>query len=129
MGWTQVYDPLGSPWLSPLLAAVPVVLLLGLLASGRVSAHMAALAGLVSAWIIGVLAYAPAMDDMPDYWQRVTAWAPTMLAAAGYGAAFGLLPIGWIVLSAIFLYRMTVATGQFEIVKHSVASLSDDRRI
>src|SRR5262249_53104314 len=59
----------------------------------------------------------------------VLEWMPTMLSAALYGAAFGLLPIGWIVLSAIFLYRMTVATGQFEIVKHSVASLSDDRRI
>src|SRR5215468_387964 len=52
-----------------------------------------------------------------------------MLAAAGNGAAFGLLPIGWIVLAAIFLYSLTVETGQFEIVKHSVAALSDDRRI
>ena len=52
-----------------------------------------------------------------------------MLAAAGNGAAFGLLPIGWIVLAAIFLYNLTVETGQFEIVKHSVAALSDDRRI
>src|SRR6266513_388623 len=52
-----------------------------------------------------------------------------MLAAAGNGAAFGLLPIGWIVLSAIFLYNLTVATGQFDIVKYSVATLSDDRRI
>jgi lactate permease len=129
MGWTQVYDPLDSPWLSPLLAAVPVVLLLGLLASGRVSAHMAALVGLLSAWTIAVLAYVPEMADTADDWERVLAWVPTMLSAALYGAGFGLLPIGWIVLSAIFLYRMTVATGQFEIVKHSVASLSDDRRI
>jgi len=52
-----------------------------------------------------------------------------MLVAAGYGAAFGLLPIGWIVLAAIFLYMLTVETGQFEIVKHSVTALSDDRRI
>src|SRR5436190_22106663 len=52
-----------------------------------------------------------------------------MLAAAGNGAAFGLLPIGWIVLSAIFLYNRTVETGQFDIVKHSVAALSDDRRL
>ena len=74
MGWTQVYDPLDSPWLSPLLAALPVVLLLGLLASGRVSAHMAALAGLLSAWIIAVLAYVPAMDNVPGYWDRVQDW-------------------------------------------------------
>jgi lactate permease len=132
MGWTQVYDPLDSPWLSPLLAALPVVLLLGLLASGRVSAHMAALAGLLAAWTIAVLAYVPEMEldwRWSNYGARVAEWIPTMLSAAGYGAAFGLLPIGWIVLSAIFLYRMTVATGQFDIVKHSVASLSDDRRI
>src|SRR6516225_851446 len=120
--WTQVYDPLNSPVLSPLLAAVPVVLLLGLLATGRVSAQVAALAGLVAALLVAVLAYVPQSAD-------VAGWAPTMLAAAGYGAAFGLFPIGWIVLAAIFLYAMTVETGQFEIVKHSVASLSDDRRI
>src|SRR2546425_11354701 len=117
MSWTQIYDPLNSAWLSPLLAAVPVVLLLGLLATGRVTAHMAALAGLVAAWLIAVFAYVPNEADWLD-------WMPTMLSAAVYGAAFGLLPIGWIGLSAIFLYRMTLATGQVEIVKHSVASLS-----
>src|SRR5206468_11479517 len=60
---------------------------------------------------------------------RVAAWTPPMLSAAAYGAAFGLVPIGWIVLAAIFLYSLTVETGQFEIVKHSVTSLSDDRRV
>jgi lactate permease len=126
---TQVYDPLNSDLWSPLLAAVPVVLLLGLLATGRVTAHMAALAGLVSAWLLAVFFYVPDMPEVTEYWSRVAEWVPTMFAAAGYGAAFGLLPIGWIVLSAIFLYTLTVETGQFEIVKHSVASLSDDRRI
>jgi len=127
--WTQVYDPFGSPLLSTLLAALPIVLLLGLLATNRVPAHLAALAGLVAALLIAVFAYVPSHEDMPSYSSRLTAWAPTMLAAAGNGAAFGLLPIGWIVLAAIFLYTLTVETGQFEIVKHSVASLSDDRRI
>src|SRR5205814_4574609 len=56
-------------------------------------------------------------------------WTGTVLMAAVNGAAFGLFPIGWIVLAAIFLYSLTVATGYFEIVKHSVMSLSDDRRI
>jgi lactate permease len=69
------------------------------------------------------------MPGTSSYLERVGLWTPTMLAAAGNGAAFGLLPIGWIVLNAIFLYALTVETGQFEIVKHSVASLSDDRRI
>src|SRR5205807_8481654 len=63
------------------------------------------------------------------WWGGVAAWLAAMRGAMGYGAAFGLLPIGWIVLAAIFLYSLTVETGQFEIVKHSVAALSDDRRI
>jgi lactate permease len=129
MAWTQIYDPLGSPWLSTLVAAVPVILLLGLLATGRVSAPAAALAGLAAAFLTAVFAYVPAMSDAASYAERVAAWTPTVVAAAVNGAAFGLLPIGWIVLAAIFLYTLTVETGQFEIVKHSVASLSDDRRI
>src|SRR5262245_50104792 len=128
MSWTQTYDPFGSPLLSTLVAALPIVLLLGLLATGRVSAQMAALAGLAAAFLTAVFAYVPDVSGY-DYWDRVVSWTPTMLGAAGYGAAFGLLPIGWIVLSAIFLYTLTVETGQFEIVKHSIASLSDDRRI
>jgi lactate permease len=129
MAWTQVYAPFDSTLLSTLLAAVPVVLLLGLLATGRVSAPMAALAGLASAVLIAIVAYVPAMTGVPDRLERLLHWTPTVLASTGYGAAFGLLPIGWIVLSAIFLYTMTVETGQFEVVKYSVASLSDDRRI
>jgi lactate permease len=129
MSWTQVYDPLNSPFLSTLLASLPIVLLLGLLATGRVSAQAAALAGLAAALVTAIFAYVPEMGQSTGYWERVRAWTPTMLAAMGNGAAFGLLPIGWIVLAAIFLYTLTVETGQFEIVKHSVASLSDDRRI
>ena len=120
--WTQNYDPLGNLWLSTVAAALPVVLLMALLATGRVSAPKAALAGLASALVLAIFLYVPGDATVAE-------WAPTMLAAAGNGAAFGLLPIGWIVLSAIFLYNLTVETGQFEIVKHSVMSLSDDRRI
>ncbi len=129
MELTQVYDPLHDPFASAALAALPVVLLLGLLATGRVSAHVAALVGLVVAVLLAIFAYTPAMSDIPDPWERIAAWAPTVLAASGMGAAYGLLPIGWIVVAAIFLYSLTVDTGQFEIVKHSVASLSGDRRI
>jgi lactate permease len=128
MPWTQVYDPFGNPWLSTLVAALPVVLLLGLLASGRVSAPMAALAGLTAAVLTALFAYVPRMEEL-SYGERVAAWLPTVLAAGGYGAAYGLLPIGWIVLAAIFFYSLNVDTGQFEIVKHSVTALSDDRRI
>src|SRR5438445_5492892 len=129
MPWTQIYDPFGNPWLSTLVAALPILLLLGLLATGRASAQLAALVGLVAALTNAILVYVPEMSDRTSYGERVAAWAPTMLAAAGNGAAFGLVPIGWIVLAAIFLYSMTVETGQFEVVKHSVASLSEDRRI
>jgi lactate permease len=124
MTWTQNYDPLGSPVLSTLVAALPIVLLLGLLATGRVSAPAAALIGLVAAFLAAVFAFMP---NSPA--GSRLAWAGTMLAAAADGAAFGLFPIGWIVLAAIFLYALTVETGQFEIVKHSVMALSADRRI
>lgn len=125
MAWTQVYDPLNSPIWSPLLAALPVVLLLGLLASGRVSAERAALVGLLSAMLLAIFFYIPQSPEPAETHE----WTGSVLAAAGFGAAFGLLPIGWIVLAAIFLYTLTVETGQFEIVKQSVASLSADRRI
>jgi lactate permease len=84
---------------------------------------------LAAAFLTAVFAYVPEMPDTPSYGARLAAWTPTVLAAAANGAAFGLLPIGWIVLAAIFLYTLTVETGTFEVVKHSVASLSDDRRI
>src|SRR5262245_23230179 len=126
MTWTQNYYPF-DPVASTLFAALPVVLLLGLLATGRVSAHLAALAGLLSAVLVAVFVFTPVEVEKPG--RGVLDWAGTVLAAAGLGAGFGLFPIGWIVLAAIFLYALTVETGQFEVVKHSVASLSDDRRI
>src|SRR5688500_1537366 len=119
MTWTQIYDPLGSALLSPLAAAVPVVVLLGLLASGRVSAPAAAVAGLAVALLVAVFVYAPPEVHDPDGPGRA-GWAGTVLAAAGYGAAFGLLPIGWIVLNAVFLYALTVETGAFDVVRRSV---------
>ncbi len=126
MTFTQTYDPLHSFVLSTLLAALPIVLLLGLLATGRVPAHAAALAGLVAAVLAAVFGFAPPEAATDG---GTAAWAGTMLAAAADGAAYGLFPIGWIVLTAIFLYALTVETGQFELVKHSVMGLSADRRI
>jgi len=112
--WVQTYDPLGSAWLSAIVAGIPILLLLGLLVVG-VSAPVAALAGLASALVVAMAAY-----QMP---------ASMALASAGYGGCFGLLPIGWIVFSAVFLYHLTVRTGQFEVVKRSVAAISPDRRM
>jgi lactate permease len=128
MVWMQNYDPLGAPLLSALVAALPVVLLLGLLATGRVSAAGAALAGLGAAVALAVFVFTPREAAEPEH-PALLAWAGTVLAAAGNGAAFGLFPIGWIVVSAIFLYSLTVETGHFERVKRSVVALSDDRRV
>jgi len=114
MDFVQNYDPLGWAPGSTLLAAAPIVVLLGLLVAG-VSAHRAALAGLATALAVAMFVFRMPM--------------PAALAAAGYGACFGLMPIGWIVLNAVFLYRLTVRAGQFEVLKHSVAAISPDRRM
>src|SRR3954471_7933400 len=115
IAWSQNYTPLGGLGLSTLVAALPVVVLLGSLGLFHVRAHWAALAGLAASLLIAVLVYG----------------MPAHLAgrAAVFGAAYGLLPIGWIVLSAIFLYDITVHTGQFEVIKQTIAGLADDRRV
>jgi lactate permease len=115
MPWIQTYDPLGSPWLSTAAAALPIVLLLTALGLLEWRAHRAALLGLLAALAVSVFVY-----GMP---------ARTAAATAIYGAAYGFLPIGWIVLAAVFLYSLTVETGQFDVLKASVGRLSDDRRI
>ncbi len=115
MTWQQNYAPVGNLFGSAALGAIPVVILLGCLGIFHVSAHRAALAGLVAAWLVAVLGF-----GMP---------ATLALAAAGYGVAFGMFPIGWIVLNAIFLYEVTVATGQFEVLKRSIAGVARDRRL
>lgn len=115
LSWIQVYDPLGSPWLSTAAAALPIVLLLAAIGLLEWKAHRAALLGLASALAVSVFVY-----GMP---------AGAAAATAAYGAAYGFLPIGWIVLNAVFLYNLTVETGQFEIIKGSVGRLSRDRRV
>ena len=92
-----------------------MVTLLALLAFWHVRAHLAALAGLLVAAAIAIGVY-----GMP---------VPLTLAAAGYGAAFGLFPIGWIVLNAIFIYNLSVDTGGFKVLQDRMSNLSDDRRI
>jgi lactate permease len=115
MTWSQNYAPLGSIGLSALLAVLPVLVLLGLLAFWHVRAHFAALAGLAAALVIAIFAY-----HMP---------AQLAVVAAGYGAAFGLFPIGWIILNAIFIYTLSVETGQFAVLQKQVSGVSKDRRI
>jgi lactate permease len=114
MSWQQNYDPLHGP-LSPLVAALPLVVLLGLLALRRVPAYGAALAGLAAA-----LAVAIGVVGMP---------APMAGRAALLGVAYGLLPIGWIVLNVIFLYRLTEERGVFIALQRAITSITSDRRL
>ena len=113
--WQHSYDPLGSPLASTLAAVVPLVVLLGLLAFRGWSAHAAAAAGLATALSIAV-----AVFGMP---------ADAAIAAAIHGAAFGLFPIGWIVVAAMFLYRLCIEAGALEVMKRSVTGLSADHRL
>ncbi|HJV48569.1 MAG TPA: L-lactate permease, partial [Geothrix sp.] len=113
--WTQVYSPvMGNIFLSALVAALPVFVLLGFLAK-HVKAHYSAILGLVTCMAVAIAVY-----KMP---------AGLAGMAAVNGALFGLAPIGWIVLNAIFIYDITVKSGDFEVVKHSIAGLAGDRRI
>jgi lactate permease len=114
--WSQHYTPIGgSLGASALVAALPVFALLYLLGVKRKPSWMASLAGLGAAVAVALLCY-----RMPPV---------TLLSAIGYGAATGLFPIGWVVFSAILLYRITVETGKFEILKDSIGSLTPDRRL
>jgi lactate permease len=115
MPWTQVYNPTGFEWISTLIAATPVIVLLGSLGLLGWSAPKAAACGLITALAVSIGVY-----GMP--WQAA-------VAAACYGACFGLFPIGWIVVAAVFLYVLTVDAGEFDKVKASVVALSPDRRI
>lgn len=115
MVWPQTYDPVGNAFFSTVLAAVPIVILLGAIAVLRMPAHRAALAGLGSALVLSIGIY-----GMP------------LLAAtttAVYGALYGLFPIGWIILNLIFLYLLTVRRGLFEVLRASLAALAPDRRV
>src|SRR2546427_11026141 len=115
MHWTQVYDPLGHWWLSTLVAALPILVLFGLLAGLKIKPHWCASAGALTAILVAVVFFR----------------MPLTLAAMSfaYGVAFGLLKIAWIVLAAVYLYDISVETGQFEIMKESVAGITADRRL
>lgn len=113
--WAQNYDPTGSWWLSTLIAALPIVVLLGTLALLHIKAHFAALLGLATALVTAVFVF-----HMPARLAAVT---------AVYGAGYGLFPIGWIILNVIFLYRMTLLTGRFKVLQESMTGITQDTRL
>jgi lactate permease len=113
--WNQVYNPLGNAALSTVAAAIPVVTLLVLIASGKVKAHLAAIIAVILTNLIAIFIF-----TMP----------PGMsIRASLLGIVAGFFPIGWIVLNVIFLYQITVATGKFELLKRAVGGVTEDRRL
>ena len=113
--WAQVYDPTGHWWLSTMLAALPVVVLLGAMAVLRIKAHVAAVIGLLTALPVAV-----AVFHMP---------VRLALTTTAYGAGYGIFPICWIILPVIFLYQLTVETGRFRTLQQSLANITDDGRL
>jgi lactate permease len=113
--WPQNYDPTGHWWLSALIAALPVVVLLGTLALLHMKAHYSALLGLATSLICAIWIF-----GMP---------ASIAGKTAVLGAAYGLLPIGWIILNVIFLYQLTCEAGLFKVLQESLTGITQDRRL
>lgn len=115
MTWTQNYDPMGSIALSALIAAIPIIVIFYLLAIRRMPGQIAGAIALAVAVLVAIVGF-----KMP---------AGLALITTGMGALYGIFPIFWIIITAIFIYNMTVETGDFEVIKDSIASVTDDRRL
>ena len=113
--WQQLYTPLGSLGLSALAAVIPIVFFFLALAVFRLKGHVAGSITLGLSILVAIFAFQMPVD--------------MALAAAGYGFLYGLWPIAWIIVAAVFLYKLTVKSGQFEVIRSSVLSITDDQRL
>ena len=113
--WQQLYSPLGSLGLSALAAVIPIVFFFLALAVFRLKGHVAGSITLGLSILVAIFAFKMPVD--------------MALAAAGYGFLYGLWPIAWIIVAAVFLYKLTVKSGQFEVIRSSVLSITDDQRL
>ncbi|MCU8012956.1 lactate permease LctP family transporter [Shewanella sp. SM74] len=115
MTWTQTYTPLGSLWLTAMVALLPIVFFFLALTVLKLKGYIAGALTLLIALAVAILAY-----KMP---------ISIALASAIYGFSYGLWPIAWIIITAVFLYKITVKTGQFEVIRSSVISVTEDQRL
>ena len=113
--WNQVYDPLGNPWLSALVALIPIAVFFISLLVLKLKGQWAGLLTVASAIVIAIVVYGMPTDKA--------------LWSFAYGAFYGLWPIAWIIIAAIFLYKLTVKSGYFDILRESIIAITPDQRI
>lgn len=113
--WQQIYNPAGNLWLSALVAAIPIIFFFAALTVLRMKGHVAGTITVILSLLVAIFFYGMPVD--------------MALASAGYGFFYGLFPIAWIIVTAVFLYKVTVKTGQFDIIRASVVSLTEDQRL
>ncbi|MEN5101420.1 L-lactate permease [Stenotrophomonas sp. TWI809] len=113
--WQQLYDPAGNLWLSSLIALLPIAFFFVALAVLR-----------MKGWLAGTITVAIALAVALLFYRMPLSQA---FAAAGYGFVYGLWPIAWIILGAVFLYKVSVKTGQFDIIRASILSVTEDQRL
>ena len=113
--WPQIYNPLGNLWLSAFVAAIPIIFFFVGLAVLRLKGYLAGTITVALALLVAIFCY-----HMP---------VPMALASVANGFLYGLWPIAWIIITAVFLYKVTVKTGQFEIIRASVVTLTEDQRL
>lgn len=113
--WQQIYDPMGNIWLSSAIALIPIIFFFLALAVFRLKGSVAGTITVVLALLVALFSY-----QMP---------VTLALSSAIYGFFYGLWPIAWIIIGAVFLYKVTVKTGQFDIIRSSILSLTEDQRL